>query len=198
MSVTAAAAEAFRVLRTNIQFATLDRSLRTLLVVGVGEVDASAVATNLALSMAEAGREVVLVDCNLRAPSLHTAFGVAQQPGLTSLVLDEGAELPLADTSIQHLRLLPSGPLPPNPAEILASDRMARIAERLGTAGDVAVLSGPPVAKLADSVALAPRVDGVLLVVESGRTRRDAARRANEQLQNVGARVLGVVLTGVK
>ncbi len=135
---------------------------------------------NLATTFAESGKRVTAVDCDLRRPGLHRLFGVAEAPGLTTMILDPNAELPLQATSVPNLEVLASGPLPPNPAEILASEPMVGL-----------------ISQLSDAAALAARVDGVLLVVDAGRTRRETARQAKEQLARVGARLLGVVLNNV-
>lgn len=194
-----AAAEAYRTLSTNIQFSSLDRALKTLMVTSVGPDEGkSIVLANLAITMAESGRKVVIIDCDLRRPSLHQVFGVADQPGLTSMVLNEQLAPPLQPTSVANVSLVPSGPLPPNPAELISSERFTRVLGAIGTDADIVLLDAPPVAAVADATILAARVDGVLLVVDSGRTRREAGRRAAEQLQRVGAHVLGAVLTNVK
>jgi non-specific protein-tyrosine kinase len=194
-----AAAEAYRTLSTNIQFSSLDTPIRTLLVTSVGPDEGkSIVLANLAVTMAESGKRVVVVDCDLRRPSLHEVFGVSGQPGLTTMVLDEGAAAPLQESGIGNVRVLASGPLPPNPSELVSSERFRRVLAAVASDADIVLLDAPPVAAVTDATILATRVDGVLLVVDSGRTRRDTARRANEQLQRVGAHLLGAVLTNVK
>jgi non-specific protein-tyrosine kinase len=194
-----AAAEAYRTLSTNIQFSSLDKDLKTLLITSVGAGEGkSIVLANLAITMAEGGRSVVMVDCDLRHPALHTLFGLTDQPGLTSMMLNDALAPPLQATSVEHVSLVPAGPLPPNPAELLSSERFTRVLGEIGQRADVVLIDAPPVAAVADATILAARVDGVLLVVDSGRTRRDAGRRASEQLQRVGAHVLGAVLTNVK
>jgi protein-tyrosine kinase len=194
-----AAAEAYRTLSTNIQFSSLDRDIKTLLVTSVGQDEGkSIVLANLAITLAESGKKVVMVDCDLRHPSLHQMFGVSDQPGLTSMVLNEEMQPPLQATSVANVSLLPAGPLPPNPAELISSERFTRVLAAIGAEADVVLIDVPPVAAVADASILAARVDGVLLVVDSGRTRRDTARRATEQLQRAGARQLGAVLTNVK
>jgi non-specific protein-tyrosine kinase len=194
-----AAAEAYRTLSTNIQFSSLDTPIRTLLVTSVGPDEGkSIVLANLAVTMAESGKRVVVVDCDLRRPSLHEVFGVSGQPGLTTMVLDEGAAAPLQESGIGNVRVLASGPLPPNPSELVSSERFRRVLASVASDADIVLLDAPPVAAVTDATILATRVDGVLLVVDSGRTRRDTARRANEQLQRVGAHLLGAVLTNVK
>jgi non-specific protein-tyrosine kinase len=193
------AAEAYRTLSTNIQFSSLDRDVRTLLVTSVGSDEGkSIVLANLAITMAEGGRRVVMVDCDLRRPALHSVFGLADQPGLTTMVLDEAIQPPLQATSVAGVSLISAGPLPPNPAELISSERFTRVLGAIGDQADVVLVDAPPMSAVADATILATRVDGVLLVVDSGRTRRDAARRATDQLQRVGARLLGAVLTNVK
>lgn len=194
-----AAAEAYRTLSTNIQFSSLDRDLRTLLVTSVGPDEGkSIVLANLAITMAESGRRVVTVDCDLRRPSLHEIFGLADQPGLTTMMLNESLAPPLQSTPYANVSLVAAGPLPPNPAELISSERFARVLAAVGAEADLVLVDAPPVSAVADATILATRVDGVLLVVDSGRTRRDPGRRAADQLQRVGARVLGAVLTNVK
>jgi non-specific protein-tyrosine kinase len=194
-----AAAEAYRTLSTNIQFSSLDRDVRTLLVTSVGPDEGkSIVLANLAITMAEGGHRSVMVDCDLRRPALHTLFGLKDQPGLTSMVLDDALAPPLQATPIGNVSLVAAGPLPPNPSELLSSERFTRVLSAIGADADVVLIDAPPISAVADASILATRVDGVLLVVDSGRTRRDAARRATDQLQRVGARLLGAVLTNVK
>ncbi len=193
------AAEAYRTLRTNIQFSSLDRDLRTLLVTSAGPSEGkSTVLANLAITIAESGRRVIAADCDLRRPGLHRLFGLRETPGLTTMLLEGDADPPLQTTAVPHLRVLASGPLPPNPAELLASERMAGVISRLAEHADLVLFDSPPVAAVSDAAVLAARVDGVLLVVDAGRTRRDTARQAKEQLERVGARLLGVVLNNVK
>jgi capsular exopolysaccharide synthesis family protein len=193
------AAEAYRTLRTNIQFSSLDRDVRTLLVTSPGPDEGkSTVLANLAITMAESGRRVIVADCDLSRPRLHDLFGLQQDPGITTMVLEEDAEPPLQATMIPNLRLLASGPLPPNPSELLASERMARIIARLAESADLILCDSPPLTAVSDAAVLAARVDGVLLVLDAGRTRREPARQAKEQLERVGARLLGTVLNNVK
>ncbi len=193
------AAEAYRVLSTNIQFSSLDRDIRTLLVTSVGPDEGkSIVLANLAITMAESGKRIIVVDSDLRRPTLHELFGLPEGPGLTTMVLDEKLDPPFVETSVPNVRLLPSGPLPPNPAELLASERFGRLIGRIAAEGDVVLFDAAPIAAVTDATVLAARLDGVLLVVDSGRTRRDVARRAKEQLERVGAHILGAALTNVK
>jgi capsular exopolysaccharide synthesis family protein len=139
-----------------------------------------------------------VVDADLRRPTLHELFGLNDAPGITDMILDEQLEPPLQATMIPNLRLLASGPLPPNPSELLASERMSRVIGRLSELADVVLFDSPPASAVSDAAVLAARLDGVLLVVFSGRTRRDRARQAKEQLERVGARLLGVILNNAR
>ncbi len=191
--------EAFRILRTNIQFANVDRTLRTLLVTSSvpGEGKTSVVA-NLGMVMAQNGRRVLLVDADLRRSHLHRVLGVPNLTGLTSLLLNEvDLQGCIVETDIPNLYVLPSGPAPPNPSELLGSQRMAQLIERLRSFADVVLFDVPPVLACADAMVLATKTDGVVLVIDSHSTRRGAATRAVEMLRNVEAKVLGGVLNKV-
>lgn len=191
-------AEAYRILRTNLEFSGLDRPLRILLVTSPGaEEGKSTVLANLGVVIAQAGKKVILADCDLRRPSLHELFGLSGSVGLTNMFVDEEAmkNPPLLETGIENLFLLPSGPLPPNPAEVLASRKMEEILKRLSSEADMVLLDAPPVISVTDALILASKSDGVILVVRAGHTRREIARRAKELLEKVNARILGSVLT---
>lgn len=195
-----AAAEAYRTLRTNISFSGLDKPLHTLLVTSTGPDEGkSTTLANLAVTMAQAEQRVLMVDCDLRRPSLHTLFGLPNDQGLTSAILAQGeGPLPVQATSVPGLTLLPSGPLPPRPADLLGSRRMGQLIERLRAEADIVLFDTPPVVAVSDASALAPRVDGVLLVLQAGQTRRDRAREARQLLEKVKANIVGVVLNGAR
>jgi non-specific protein-tyrosine kinase len=192
-----AAAEAYRALRTNLSFSSLDDPIRTLVVTAPAPLDnKSTVIANLAVIMAQGGNRTLLVDCDLRRPALQEIFGVENSSGLTSMMLNEEAmaQPPLIDTEIENLWLLPSGPLPPNPADLLGSRRMDVVIERLQEGMDIVLLDAPPVMSVTDASVLGSKVDGVLLVVRAGDTRREHAERAKEMLEKVNIRIVGVVL----
>ncbi len=193
------AGEAFRILRTNIQFSSVDRVVRTLLVTSVvPDEGKTAIVANLGAVIAQGGRQVLLVDGDLRRPRLHRTLEVPNRAGLTSLILGSGDRQEcVVETDIPNLHVLPSGPLPPNPSELLGSQRMQELLHELAQQADVVLIDSPPVLPLADAAVLARQVDGVLLVLEAGRTRQEAARRAVENLRQVGANLIGVVLNGV-
>jgi capsular exopolysaccharide synthesis family protein len=194
------AAEAYRTLRTNIMFSSLDKPLRTLLVTSTAADEGkSTTIANLAVTMAQSEQRVILVDCDLRRPSLHTLFGLPQEPGLTSMILDQGeGEPPLQRTQVPGLLLLSSGPLPPRPADILGSKRMEATTARLRELADIVLFDTPPVIAVTDAAVLAARVDGVLLVLRAGHTRRDRAREARMLLDKVKANIVGVVLNNAQ
>ncbi|HEC33363.1 MAG TPA: polysaccharide biosynthesis tyrosine autokinase [Chloroflexi bacterium] len=192
------AAEAYRALRTNLTFAALDKPLETLVITSAtpGEGKSTTLA-NLAVTMAQGERRTIMVDADLRRPSLHEIFGVSNGRGLTTMFVEPEAleNPPLAETGVEGLLLLPSGPLPPNPADLLGSRRMEEVIATLRKRADILLLDAPPVVAVTDSAVLGTKVDGVLLVVSSGRTRRDHAQRARELLERVHVRVVGAVLT---
>jgi non-specific protein-tyrosine kinase len=193
--------EAYRTLRTNLDFADLDQSLKTLVVTsaGVGEGKSTTLA-NLAVVSAQAGRKVVLVDADLRRPALHQLFGLSNESGLTTAMVDDSAlaEPPLQAAGVEGLSVLTSGPLPPNPADLMGSRRMEEVIAALAGEADQVFFDTPPVVAVTDAAVLATKVDGVLLVVSAGKTRRESARTAVQRLEQINARLVGTVLTNVE
>lgn len=194
-------AEAFRSLRTNIQFASVDKPLRTLLVTSPSPQDGkSTVAVNLGVSLAQSGYKVALVETDLRRPQVHKRLGLSNRDGISGMFVQSKIVLngALRETSIDNLFALTSGALPPNPSELLGSEKMYEILNLVGERADIMLLDSPPVMAVTDAAVLAPRVDGVLLVVKPGSTKLAACRQAIDQLQRVGANILGVVLNDVE
>lgn len=194
------AAEAYRTLRTNIQFSSLDKPLRTLLVTSTAPDEGKSITlANLAVTMAQAEQRVIVVECDLRRPTLHTLFGLSNEEGLTSVMLDQReTALPLQPTTVPGLSLLASGPLPPRPADLLGSRRMEALVACLQNEADIVLFDTPPVTAVTDAAVLATRLDGVLLVLKAGKTRRDRAREAHRMLEKVKANVIGVVLNNAR
>lgn len=189
--------EAYRILRTNLQFSSLSNPSASLLITSASPTEGkTTTAANLAVAMAQAGKRVILVDGDLRRPSLHKLFEIPISPGLTNLLIDQDLdpEDVLATSGVEGLSVLPSGPIPPNPAELLATPQMLELMERLTNQSDMVICDSPPLLAVADSSILAAEVGGTLLVINAGRTRTDHCRRAEETLEKVGARVLGVAL----
>jgi polysaccharide biosynthesis transport protein len=191
------ASEAYRLLRTNLQFAAVDRSLRTLVVTSSAPSEGKSLTTaNLAMALAQGGQRVVAVDADLHRPTLHRIFSLPNNVGLTSALVNGHTETEglLEATSDPRLRVLTSGPLPPNPTELVGSVRMREVIASLLEIADIVLIDTPPVLILADAPVLAGVVDGMLMVVEAGGTRRDGALKSVETLRAVGARLVGVVL----
>jgi len=188
------AAEAFQSLRTNIEFSRLETTLHSILVTCAdAETDKSSALANLAVVMAQAGDRVVAVDGDLRRPRQHEIFGVANSRGLTDWLKESGTPA-LAETGVPNLRLLPSGLLPPNPVALLNTNRLAELLAQLSADADYVLVDAPPVLAVTDAALWAGKIDGVLLAIHAGRTRREHAQRAKTVLEKVQARIVGAVL----
>lgn len=190
-------AEAYRVLRTNLQFSALDKPLTTLACTSAmpGEGKSTTI-SNLAAVMAQSDKRVILVDADLRRPSLHKLLKLPNNVGLSTALLDKGRDpaVYLQDTDMPNLRVMTTGPIPPNPAEMLNSARMHEMIEVLKSEADLVLFDTPPVLAVADTSILASQVDGTLLVVWAGKTRGELLMQAVERLQSLSIQPLGVVL----
>jgi succinoglycan biosynthesis transport protein ExoP len=189
-------AEAYRTLRTNLIFSQAVHTLRSLVVTSAAPGEGkTTTASNLAVSFAQQGMRVLIVDCDLRRSRLHKMFGVPREPGITECVLgiNDIEKAPL-ETSVTGLYVLPSGQLPPNPSELLGGERMRKTLASLSEAFDLIVLDTPPLLAASDAAILSTIADGVVLVVRAGVTEAEAGQQAMQQLMSVGARVVGAVL----
>lgn len=193
------AAEAIRLLRTNLQYAALDRPLKRLLITSAGPGEGkTSIAANLAISLADTGKRIVVVGVDLRKPSIHDAFGCPNAVGVTNILVGQiRLEDALQETGIDNLQLLASGPIPPNPAELIGSEAMQRLIERLDDHCDIVIYDTTPVMAVTDAVLLSRSMDGVLLVVSINQMPRELVARAKEQLEHVNAKILGVVANRV-
>lgn len=194
-----AVAEAYRSLRTSIQFMGLDRPLRAIQVTSAsaGEGKTTTIA-NLAVALAQAGQKVVIVSCDLRRPRVHEFFGLTNAVGFTSVLL---GDVPVSSAlqsvnGVDGLKIVASGPIPPNPSELLAGRRAVEALAALQAEADVLLIDSPPILPVTDGAVLANRVDGTLLVANAGVTTRRDLHRAHEVLRQVDARLLGTVLNG--
>jgi capsular exopolysaccharide synthesis family protein len=190
--------EAFRTLRTNLEFASVDKPIKTLLIVSAHPGEGkTTIATNLAVTMAQGGKRVLLIDADLRRPRVHHYLGLTNRVGLSNLFRDTiSIDEVIRPWGDQGLGVITSGGVPPNPADLLASERMAAILEAAGKSMDVVIVDAPPFL-VADASILASRVDGVLLVIRPGKTPVDAATTTLEQMKRAGANILGVVLNRI-
>lgn len=187
--------EAYRTLRTNLSFYSLDEPIRSLVVTSPAPDEGkSTTIANLAVTMAQSGRRTILVDSDLRRPSLHTFFDLGHDRGLTDMVLDEGSAPALQETGVPDLWLLASGKKPPNPADMLGSRQLDRVIARLTDQADIVLFDAPPIIAVTDAAVLGAKVDGVLLVLKAGKTRRDHAERARQMLEKAHVRLIGATL----
>ena len=197
---TSPAAEAYRILRTSIQFLGIDRQTRIIQITSASAQEGKTTTlANLAAAFANSGLRTVVVCCDLRRPRLHEFFGMDNAVGFTSVLLGNVTlskalqPVPAQD----RLLVLASGPLPPNPAELLSSSRSAELLRNLAAQADIVLVDCPPVLPVTDGIVLSQRVDATVLVVSAGTTTRKAAHRAAEMLQQVNAPLVGAVLNGV-
>ncbi|KKI93270.1 capsular biosynthesis protein [Bacillus sp. SA1-12] len=193
-------AEQFRTIRTNIQFSSVDEELQTMIVTSSGPAEGKSTTTaNLAVVFAQQGKRVLLVDADLRKPTVHYTFRLENHIGLSNVLtrqssLQEAVQI----TSQEKLWILSSGPIPPNPSELLGSKGMQAMIEQAKDEYDVIIFDSPPVLAVTDAQILSNLTDGVVLVVSSGKTEIDAAKKAKELLDNAKAKILGVVLNNKK
>ena len=192
-------AECTRAIRTNLLFMSPDRPFKRLLVTSSGPQEGkSTTAINLGIAMAQSGNRVLLVDTDMRRPRLHKAFGVSNERGVSSVVVGEGKlEDAIKSTEIPGLFVMPCGPVPPNPAELLHTKAFGDILAQLGERFDRVILDTPPVGAVADAVVLSTQVDGVVLVLKAGKTNKDLAKRTVRALRDVKANIYGAVLNDV-
>lgn len=190
------AAEAYRTLRTNVRYARAGEGARELAITSPGPRDGKSItASNLAVAFAQQGRRTLLVDADLRKSVQHEAFELAPTPGLSDWLVEGGELAPIVRlTEVENLSVVPAGTSVPNPAELLGSDRMETFLERVREQFDALVVDTPPALLVTDSSVLAPRLEGVIVVVRADQTNREAAVDALEQLRRVDCEVLGVVM----
>jgi capsular exopolysaccharide synthesis family protein len=193
-----AEAEPYKTLRTAVRFVTPDRPLRTLLITSAGAGEGkTTTAANLAVAIALSGERVIVLDADLRRARLASAFGLDHATGLTSLVLGTASINEALQTWDRGLQIMASGPLPPNPSEIVGSQLFNQLLQSLSELADFVIIDAPPVLPVTDAVAIAAQVDGVVLVTRHGKTLRSSAAEARRKLTGVGANVVGYVLNAV-
>ena len=193
------ASEAYRILRTNLQFSSFDKEIKTIVVTSStpGEGKTTTIA-NLAITIAQAGVKVLLVDTDLRKPRIHSLFGLNNSKGITTLLAQHGELKDYVNSvGINNLDVLKSGPIPPNPSELLGSNAMKNFIQKAKENYDIILLDSAPVGSITDAAVLSAISDGVIFVVNSGKVDCEIVKRAKESLENVKANMLGVVLNNV-
>lgn len=193
-------AEQYKLIRTNIQFSSVDKEIKSIVVTSPEPHDGkTTTASNLAVVFAQQGKKVLLLDTDLRKPSVHYSFNSSNITGLTSILTNQvNLEDAILQTEIPNLDIITSGPVPPNPSEILNSEKMERILGRLRSEYDYVILDTPPVLIVADPQIVANKCDGVIMVVASGKTAKKSALKAKDLLMNSGTTLLGAILNGSK
>ncbi|MFC2679884.1 CpsD/CapB family tyrosine-protein kinase [Limosilactobacillus vaginalis] len=195
-------AEQFRTIRTNISFMGIDHPIKTLAFTSANISEGkSTVTDNIAVVWANAGKRVLLIDADLRRPTLHQTFNISNQQGLTTILTSDEAEMDITnmikETEIDNLSILTSGPIPPNPAELLNSQRMQALIASMKDNYDVVVLDVPPILAVSDTQALVSHLDGVVLVIREGQTEKAGLKRSVELLKLAHANALGYVMNDV-
>lgn len=190
--------EQYRTIRTNLQFASIDQELESLLVTSSlpGEGKSMTIA-NLAVVYAQQGKRVLLIDADLRKPTVHYTFRLDNLRGLSNVLINEiELEEAISSSDVNNLDIITCGPIPPNPSELLGSERMRSMLEEANELYDIVLFDTPPVLVVPDAQILANIVDGTLLVIHSGVTEQDPAIKAKESLEQSTGQLLGVVLNG--
>ncbi|NGY77502.1 CpsD/CapB family tyrosine-protein kinase [Bacillus megaterium] len=193
-------AEQYRTIRTNIQFSDADQEIKSLVLTSSGPAEGkSTTATNLATVYAQQGLKVLLIDADLRKPTAHYTFRLENHAGLTNVLTRQSTlEKAVQETEVRDLYILTSGPIPPNPSELLSSNQMEEILKEMKQQFDIVIFDTPPILAVADAQILANQVDASILVVSSGKTDKEAALKAKELLVNAKSKLLGAVLNNRK
>ena len=194
------AAEAYRVIRTSIQFAQAGKELKTIALTSCTPNEGkSTTVANLAVVLTQAGKSVLLIDCDMRNPTVHKNFKLFNKVGLSSCIsMGTALEDAVQATEIENLEALTSGVIPPNPSELLGSERMQQLLSRAREEYDYVLIDTPPVLPVTDALVLSSIVDGVVLVIDSGEVKVEMARDVKNQLVQADANILGVVLNKVR
>lgn len=192
-------AEAYRTLRTNIQFSKIDGDLKTIMFTSAGPGEGKSTTTaNTAVALAQTGKKVILIDCDLRKPVQHKIF-CKKNRGVTNFLVEEClVDSLIQATEIDNLRIVTSGPIPPNPSELLGSKRMLELIKCLSEQTEYLIIDAPPVVAVTDASVLASKVDGVVLVLNSMLVKPEMAQKAKENLVKAKGNILGVVLNRVE
>lgn len=193
-------AEQFNTIRTNIEFSNIDKELKSLVLTSATASEGkSTVSANLAVSFARQGKKVLLVDADLRRPTIQSTFSMTNPKGLTNFLTDSNISVNdiFYRTTVENLYVIPSGPIPPNPSELLGSKKMAHLIEALAKAFDIVIYDAPPVLSVTDAQILSTKVDGTVLVVREKKVEKEAVRQAVHLLKHVNGRIIGTIVNDV-
>ena len=193
--------EAYRTLRTNIQFTNIDENMDAIVITSSGPGEGKTTTTcNLAISMAMSEKDILLIDCDMRKPRVHRNFGISNLEGLTSILMGEKNVEDVIYKGYDEtktLTILPSGPIPPNPSELVGSSRMRRFLKEMRERFDMILIDSPPLNLVTDAAILSTLVDGTIMVLQAGKTQVPAAVYCRDQLDKVNANLIGVVMNKV-
>lgn len=191
--------EAYRSLRTSLLYSLVDDPPKLITITSPGPREGkSTTCANLGIVLAQAGKDVILLDCDLRRPVIHRVFEIENRRGLVDVLASEGGIEDFWHEPARGLKVVASGPVPPNPAELLGSERFYKLMERLRRDFDYVLIDAPPVQLVSDAAIVAAQCDGVLLVLDAQNTRKTSVRRSIRSLESVGARVLGTIMNNVR
>lgn len=188
--------EQYRTIRTNIMYSSIDKEMKTILFTSAApNAGKSTTAANVAIAFAQAGHSTLLIDADLRRPTMHYTFELGNSRGLSSAIVGESdIEQVIRQTDVEKLEIITSGPVPPNPAELLQSKKMSHLLKTVGMQYDNVIIDSPPLLSVADAQILGPRVDGAIMVVSSKDSDRDQLDKAKDLLSKTDTNIIGVVL----
>lgn len=196
----ASIAEAYRMLRTNIQFSNINKDIKSIVITSSGINEGkSTVGINLAIAVAQTNKKVLLIDSDLRSPTIHKFIGIQNYTGLTNILVDnvDFKKLIKSVDNVENLDILISGPIPQNPSELLGSSRMKKFLQRISSEYDMILLDSPPVGLVTDAAILSIMVDGTILVCEAGQTEIEELKNVKSSLEKIHANILGVVMNKI-
>lgn len=192
-------AESYRTLRTNIQYSCIDKEIKSIVVTSACPKEGkSTVAGNLAISFAQNGKKVIIIDCDLRKPTIHRKFNISNISGLSEVMIGKETLVNAIQEYKSNLHILTSGKIPPNPAEMINSTTMSNLLEELREKYDIIIVDSAPLEAVTDGQILSAKVDGTIVVIKVGESKMELVKEAKNLLNKVGANIIGVVMNEVK